>query len=265
MSKLILKSRHRLMCGDSTKSEDVAKLLCGQKADMLLTDPPYNIGSDSKNFVAGGGNSLRGDISKAMSQLAAADWDKNFDIKTPLALATVNLKDDAVAYVWTSHFLIQKIWDHFNSERFSHVSYVVWTKPNPMPCLSKRHWTWATELCVYATKGRHVCNFPKEGHALNWFDVRKNSDGTHITQKTIEVIAHTMAMSSNEGSLVLDLFLGSGTTLIAAEQLHRRCFGMELSPSYADVSVARWQKFTGKTAVLEATGEPFPVAEVAVG
>jgi DNA modification methylase len=157
---------------------------------------------------------------------------------------------DCAAYVCTSHFLVQRIWDW--AARWAKFSnYCVWCKPNPTPCLSKRHWTWATELIVYAVRGKHVCNFPESGHALNWWEIISPSHTTdHPTEKPIAVPAKAIEFSSKPGQLVLDLFLGSGTTLIAAEQLNRTCYGMEIDPRYVDVTVKRWEQLTGKHAEL---------------
>ncbi len=233
---------HRLMCGDSTSIDAVEKLMNGEKADMVFTDPPYNIASDSKNYAQ--------DKSKAMKDLANSEWDKNFDITPALSNMRAVGSDNLTLYVWTSQFLIQKIWDHLN-DWCDFTNYCVWNKPNPMPSLSKRHPTWNTELCVYGTKGsKRKVNFPDDGHFLSCRTVTKKSDGTHPTQKPIELIEPLILFSSDHGQKVLDLFGGSGSTLIACEKTNRKCFMMELDPHYCDVIVARWEKYTGKTAVL---------------
>jgi DNA modification methylase len=140
----------------------------------------------------------------------------------------------------------------------SHNSWCVWSKPNPMPSLMKRHWTWNAELICYATRGRHTFNFPAEGHALSVWEINKvNGKSGHPTEKPVAVPAHAISHSSSPGHLVVDLFLGSGTTLIAAEQLGRKCYGMEISSQYVDVICNRWAKLTNESPVLEETGETF--------
>ena len=234
---------HRVLCGDSTKAEDVMRLMNGFSADMVFTDPPYNVASESKNFATG--------VSKAMNDLSKAEWDKGFAIEPALDNIRMVVSKNCTIYIWTSQFLINSIWAHLDGW-CDFTNYCVWTKPNPMPSLSKRHWTWATELCVYASIGsKRVVNFPSDGHALNWWSDVKKSDGTHPTQKPIEICKRPILFSSIAGQLVLDLFLGSGTTLIAAEQLGRKCYGMEISPAYCDVIVQRWENLTGKKAVLD--------------
>ena len=234
--------RHRLMCGDSTNIQHVETLMNGEKADLIFTDPPYNIASDSKNFAA--------EKSKAMNDLKNAEWDKDFDINPALSCMSAVAKDSCTIYVWTSQFLIQKIWDHL-SEWCDYTSYVVWNKPNPMPSLSKRHPTWNTELCVYASRGsKRIVNFPNDGHFLSCRTVTKKSDGTHPTQKPIELIEPLIEFSSGPEQNVLDLFGGSGSTLIACEKINRKCNMMELSPYYCHVIITRWEKYTGHKAEL---------------
>lgn len=233
---------HRLMCGDSTSETDVKNLMGGEVADMVFTDPPYNIASDSKNFAS--------DCSKKMNKLAESDWDKNFDISKTLDVITEVIAENATVYICTSHFLAGTIWQ-WMKRWADHYSYCVWSKPNPMPSLSKRHWTWNTELICYATKGKHVFHFPEEGHALStWTIAKKNGETGHPTEKPVEVPEMAISHSSDIECIVLDLFGGSGSTLIACERLDRICYMMELDPHYVDIIIDRWEQFTGKQAVL---------------
>ncbi len=239
-----LLGNHRLMCGDSTSEDDVNKLMDGHKADMVFTDPPYNIASDSKNFAA--------NVSTSMNELSNADWDKNFKIEPAIDRLIDSISENATMYIWTSHFLINDIWKHLKD--FGYINYLVWSKPNPMPSLSKRHPAWNTELCVYTSRGsKRVVNYPSQGHFLSCREVIKKSDGTHPTQKPLELITPIVEFSSNQGQMILDLFLGSGSTLIACEKTGRTCYGMELDEHYCSVIIKRWQDFTGKTAIKEET------------
>jgi DNA modification methylase len=229
---------HRLMCGDSTLKDDVDKLMNGEKADMVFTDPPYNIASDSKNMAA--------KVSKAMNDLKNSEWDKDFNIE----LALDNLEpfiENGSIYVWCSHFLFSRIMEHLkNWTKFQ--GWCIWSKPNPMPSLMKRHWTWNMEMCCYATIGKHTFNAPDSSHSLACWTINKKSDGTHPTQKPIELCEHVISHSSNSGHLIMDLFLGSGSTLITCEKAGRKCYGMELDEHYCSVIIKRWQDFTGKSA-----------------
>ena len=233
---------HRLICGDCTDAGVLDELMNGQKADMVFTDPPYNIASDSKNFAA--------DVSKAMKNLSESEWDKDFSIREALDNIYIALADNASVYVCTSHFLASEIWD-WMKEWSDHYSYCVWSKPNPMPSLAKRHWTWNTELICYATRGKHTFNFPKEGHALStWTINKRNGDTGHPTEKPVEVPAMAIKHSSKTKDIILDLFGGSGSTLIACEQLDRKCYMCELDPHYCDVIIQRWENLTGQKAEL---------------
>ena len=233
---------HRLICGDSTDINVIDRLMDGQKADMVFTDPPYNVASDSKNFAA--------DVSKAMDKLSKSEWDMNFDINSALDPIYTALAEDVTVYICTSHFLAGKIWDWMKTFA-NHDSYCIWSKPNPMPSLSKRHWTWNTEIICYATRGKHIFNFPKEGHALStWTINKKNGETGHPTEKPVEVAAMAISHSSKADNIVFDAFGGSGSTLMACEQLGRKCYMAELDPKYIDVIIARWEKYTGQKAQL---------------
>lgn len=233
---------HRLMCGDSTDREQVERLMGGEKADMVFTDPPYNVAGESKNFAS--------DVSKSMAKLKDSDWDYGFDTDATCSMCNTFSKNDSTVYIWTNNFLFGEITDNCQ-DWADFVGYCVWAKPNPMPSLSKRHWTWNTELCVYATKGsKRTVNFPDGEHALSCWTDTKKSDGSHPTQKPLEICERPILFSSGDGDLILDLFGGSGSTLIACEKTGRKCRMMELDPKYCDVIIKRWEDFTGGKAEL---------------
>ena len=242
---------HRVMCGDSTSIDAVEKLMDGKQADMMFTDPPYNIASENKGVAA--------NVSKAHKDLMDSDWDKDFQIEPPLNCALSVMAKDCAVYVCTSHHLAGRIWD-WMKEWADHFSYCVWSKPDPMPSLTKRHWTWDTELIPYATRGKHIFNAEAGKHSPSTWRINKQqgSEKTgHPTQKPVAVPFHAIEKSSRNNQIVLDLFGGSGSTLIACEKAIRCGNIMELDPKYVDVIVKRWQDFTGKEAVLESTGETF--------
>lgn len=245
---------HRLMCGDSTSIDAVGKLMDGAKADMVFTDPPYNIGSENKGVAA--------NVSKAHKDLMAAEWDKNFEIEAPLNCALAVMARDCAVYVCTSHHLAGRIWS-WMKEWADHYSYCVWSKPDPMPSLTKRHWTWDTELIPYATRGKHIFNAENGSHSPSTWRINKQQGGEktgHPTQKPVSVPQHAIEKSSRNNQIVLDLFGGSGSTLIACEKTGRHNRMMELDPKYCDVIIKRWQDFSGMKAVHAETGEPFDAA-----
>jgi len=223
---------HRLLCGDSTVKADVERVMGVEKADMVFTDPPYNVASESRNYAA--------DKSRAMDDLKNAEWDKDFDIASVFPSLEFAMAKDCAVYICTSQWLVQRIWEWMWSWS-DFCSYCVWCKPNPMPSLSKRHWTWATELIPYAVRGKHVSNFPDDGHALNWWNIAKDKDTDRPTEKVIEVPTLAIQFSSNQDQIVADFFAGSGTTLVACQNLQRKCRAIEISPNYCAVILQRMQ------------------------
>lgn len=226
---------HRLLIDDCTVAENVARLMGEEKADMVFTDPPYNIAQETENFAK--------DIRpNSYGKLDKSAWDYDFDFNV-LIPRLEEILENGTVYITTSQFVAPKIfnwligWADFKS-------YCVWNKTNPMPSLMKRHWTWSSELVCYGTKGKHVFNFPTEGHAKSVWDFpSQTANREHPTQKPVDVPEHAILHSSNSGGLVADLFLGSGSTLIACEKTNRRCYGTEIEPLYADVILERFFKY----------------------
>lgn len=230
--------RHRLMCGDSTDAGSVAILMNGQKADMVFTDPPYNVAEDSENYAS--------NVSKAMNDLKNSKWDKDFNPEQFIKLLPTVIKEDSFLYIFTSHRLFGQIIDLLE-ELFGKSSFLVWCKPNPMPSLSKTTWTFATELIAMSRIGKPIFNYPDGENCLNWININKKSDGSHPTQKPIELCSKIIKYSSKADDIVLDLFGGSGSTLIACEQTNRTCYMMELDPHYCDVIRKRYDNFVHKS------------------
>ncbi len=221
---------HRLLCGDSTVREDVERVMGGERADMVFTDPPYNHASANSGYAA--------PVSKAHKDLMASEWDKNFTFAPFAETLDTVLAENSTAYICTSWHLAGDIWE-WMSIRSNYSGYCVWSKPNPMPSLAKRHWTWASELICYATFGKHVFNFPNEGHAPNVWEFTKHKETSHPTEKPVEVPSHAIFHSSNPGASVFDGFAGSGTTLVACQNLSRRGRAIEISPAYCAVILER--------------------------
>ena len=227
---------HRLMCGDSTSEECMNILSGGAKFDMLITDPPYNVAYVGKTKDA---LTIKNDSMEDSSFRAfLTDAFKTVD---------VTLKEGAAFYIW-----------HADSEGFNFRFAVketgwllkqnlVWVKNSLV--MGRQDYQWKHEPCLYGWKA---------GASHNWyagraetttleFD-RPNRNDLHPTMKPIALFAYQIQNSTKEGDCVLDSFGGSGTTLIACEQLNRKAFLMELDPHYCDVIIARWEKFTGRKA-----------------
>jgi DNA modification methylase len=235
--------QHRVMCGSSADFGDVERLMAGAKADMVFTDPPYNIGGQNKVMAAS--------VRKNYAGLKGADWDQQFDFDDVSHNMLAVLADDASVYVCTSHHLFGDIvaWMKTWSD---HNNFCVWAKTNPMPSLQKRHWTWSCELLCYGTRGKHTFNFPDVGHALNVWSLQKNPSNTlHPTQKPVAVPRHAIAHSSAEGALVVDFFGGSGCTIMACGELGRVCYTMEVSETYCETLTGRYERTYGVEAVRE--------------
>jgi DNA modification methylase len=222
--------RHRLLCGDCTSAKDVDRLMDGNQADLVFTDPPYNLGSENDLIAAS--------VSPSIAKLKASAWDRNFVIRPALDQILRAVDKDVSIYVASSHHLIPEIWQ-WMKEFADYFGWCAWHKPNPTPSLSKRQWTWAAELIAYATRGKHTFNFPAEGHASNVWTIAKNKVTDLPAEKTIDVPIHAIAHSSKKNDLVIDFFLGSGTTMVAAESLNRICFAMDIDPHAIAVALER--------------------------
>lgn len=227
---------HRLMCGDSTKASMIQELLSGEKVDLYITDPPYNVAYE-------GGTK---DALTILNDEMGDDSFRDFLVNAFMAVDSV-LKEGASFYIW-----------HADSEGYNfryavkHCGWLmkqclIWKK-NAM-VLGRQDYQWKHEPCLYGWKA---------GASHNWYSDRKqttvlefnkpNRNAEHPTMKPIELFAYQIQNSSRKGDIVLDSFGGSGTSIIACEQLNRKCYMMELDPHYCDVIVARWEKLTGKTA-----------------
>ena len=234
---------HRLMCGDSTSIDAVDKLMDGQKADMVFTDPPYNTGMSAKsNSGSTRLNHMFDDnYSDEEWQQFMADFCVSYDIAT---------KDNSFIYVcldWRrSYELVPHLKNHW---KFTNL--IVWDK---MVHKLGSDYKYTHEFIHVCKKGKPPLATNKEGEKEYqdvWRIQRKmGKDEEHATKKPIELCERAIRHGSLYKKNVLDLFGGSGSTLIACEKNNRDCFMMELSPAYCDVIVKRWEQFTGQKAQL---------------
>ena len=238
---------HRLMCGDSTSAEEVAKLMNGAKADMVFTDPPYNVNYADKNeFLnnADKGNRIQDEIQNDnnLSDEAAKNdlWEPAFQ----------NMYDNAQE-TCSIYVTMPQGGAHMMMMAAAAVCWqvkheIIWLKNNHV--LGRVDYLYKHEPILYGWKKKHKF-YGKGKHLKSVWEIPKplKSD-LHPTMKPIELIANALLNSSIEGDAVLDLFGGSGSTLIACEQTGRKCYMMELDPKYVDVIIARWEKLTGKKA-----------------
>lgn len=236
---LWLLGEHRVLCGDSTKAEDVARLMGGAKAEMMVTDPPYGVEYDPSwraEVNDDGPNSKR-----AVGKVAnddRADWTEAWQ-----------LFDGNVAYVWHADRYSPVVADSLEATGLEVRYLIIWAKQRHT--FGRGHYHHQHEPCwCVVRKGSTASWAGDRTQTTLWqIDNNRHNDTGHGTQKPVECMARPIR--NHEGRLIYDPFLGSGTTLIAAEQLGRTCYGMEISPAYCDVIVARWEKLTGKKGKLE--------------
>jgi len=236
---------HRLLCGDSSFIDTVEKLMDGQKADLLLTDPPYNSNLDGRHDKVYKGTAGTLDQTE--------DWDKGFDVVPVLKNALIVTKETANYFVFPGWYPFwHKVFPFFFDlgDNWA-VKPFIWCKKFAMSNLRGTSTASATEPCIMAYRKGHdwVAKPGVENYDYALFSSNEGGRGDHPTSKPVALIEHLVTFSK-EKSLVLDLFGGSVSTLIACEKTNRKCFMMELDPHYCDVIVARWEKYTGKKAEL---------------
>jgi DNA modification methylase len=228
-----LLGRHRLMCGDSTSIDAVEKLMDGRKADVLFTDPPYGYKYQSNHQDK-------------------HDMLMNDDVMLDFMPAAFSVMfDNSCAYICGSFQSISK-WIDYVSQSLDYKNLIVWKKNNWSMGDLKGAYAGQHELIIFAHKGRVELIGKREPDVWSFDRVPPE---IHPTQKPIEMVEY--ALSKVKSGCVLDLFGGSGSTLIACEKTNRDCRMMELDPKYCDVIIKRWQEFTGQTATLEANGKTY--------
>jgi DNA modification methylase len=232
---------HRLLCGDSTSLDEVEKLMAGAKADLLHTDPPYGVSYDGK----GGQKQWEMIKNDAMVEDGLVDF-----LVAAFNCANLSLKDKAAWYVWHGYKGTCEFYEALKLAGKKPGAQIVWVKNGLGTMWSNYR---PKHECVIYVSGEFYGGYDQ---STVW-DVARERNYVHPTQKPVELVERALINSSKKGQLVLDLFGGSGSTLIACEQEHRHCRMMELDPIYCDVIVKRWENFTGKKAMLEETKEAF--------
>jgi site-specific DNA-methyltransferase (adenine-specific) len=219
---------HRLLCGDSTDSDAVARLMDGQKADMVFTDPPYGV-----DYEGG-----------AMTKRTKLDNDqKNTNIyQEVLPNIILFTNDKAPMYIWHAAGyadMASHLWDNNIEIR----SQIVWNKNMAQFGALSAQYKQKHEPCFYCfKKGNAPFWYGPTNEVTVWDVSRESKNEFHPTQKPIELPSRALNNSSKKGDCIMDLFLGSGSTMVASHQLKRKCFGMELDPKYCQVIVDRMKK-----------------------
>jgi len=238
--------RHRLLCGDATRASDVARLLGDVRPHLMVTDPPYGVDYDP---------SWRNDAGvSATTRTGRVSNDDRADWREAWALFPGD-----VAYVWHAGVHARTVAESLDASGFPIRSQIIWSKSRFV--LGRGDYHWQHEPCFYAVR---------KGATGHWQGARDQSTvwtiggggdedtaTVHGTQKPVECMRRPMINNSERGDAVYEPFAGSGTTLIAAESIERRCFAIEIDPRYCDVIIERWQSFTGAKAKLETDGRSF--------
>lgn len=229
---------NRLMCGDSTVLEDVEKLMGGEQADMLLTDPPYNVNYEGKTK----------DKLKIKNDQMGNDNFRQF-LTDAFSNADMVMKPGAVFYIWHADSEGYNFWGACFDAGWTVRQCLIWNKNSMV--MGRQDYQWKHEPCLYGWKegaGHLWASDRKQTTVIN-FDKPTRND-MHPTMKPIPLFDYQIKNNTKGGDVVLDLFGGSGTTIMACEQNGRRGYSMEYDPRYVDVIIARWEKFTGEKAVL---------------
>ncbi len=236
---------HRLICGDSTSADVVGRVLGSVKPMLMVTDPPYGVAYDpSWRNKAGAATTRR--TGKVLND-DRADWREAWA-----------LFPGDVAYVWHGALHATTVAESLVAAGFTVRSQIIWAKDRLV--LSRGDYHWQHEPCWYAVRktGKgHWAGDRKQTTLWQIANRDQDAETVHGTQKPVECMRRPILNNSDPGQSVYEPFMGSGTTLIAAETTNRICLGVELNPAYVDVAVERWQAFTGKDAVLLETGGSF--------
>jgi len=268
---------HRLLCGDSSKPEDLDRLLGGQVIHLVNMDPPYNVKVEprSNNAIAAGLSSFQGtthhqsmDVARhpgkakaTQKKLRAKDRplandfvsEQEFDrlLDAWFGNASRVLQPGRGFYIWGGYANCANYPPFLKKHELYFSQAIIWDKMHPV--LTRKDYMGAHEWCFYGWKEGAAHVYLGPNNATDLWQVKKVNPQSmvHLTEKPVELAARAMQYSSRVGENVLDLFGGSGSTLMGAEQTGRHAFLMELDPLYCDVIVQRWEKFTGRKAERE--------------
>jgi DNA modification methylase len=249
LGDIFVLGNHRLMCGDATIQTDVEKLMNKSLADLLHTDPPYNVNYSNADRP----KASKTDLGKIKNDVMSNDDFYTFLNQSFVTAFTV-LKEDSSAYVWHSSAEQINFTKAFLDAGFKFSQQIIWKKPM---LLGRGKYQWAHEPCIFGSKGSPYFTDNRTKTTVWDFGGYDKSKNVHPTQKPIFIPEEAINNSSKQGSNILDLFGGSGSTLIACEKLGRNGFILELDPKYCDVIIQRWQQYTGKEAIHEQTGKTY--------
>ncbi|MFC1806082.1 site-specific DNA-methyltransferase [Planctomycetota bacterium] len=256
--ELIQLGPNRVLCGDAASPDAIALLMDGEVGHLVWTDPPYAVDYRGRPTTA--------QEALAVAQGGAAKWDcMSPDAYLSLLLRALgNARDatdeEAPLYLWLASTRLREVLDALAATRWVDRSLIVWVKNAPTSV--RGNYKQRYELCFYChKKWKHPRWFGSAAETTVWECGRPHRNVGHPTAKPVELAARAIGNSSRPGHIVLDLFLGSGTTLIAAAQAGRRCFGTEISPHYCDLIVRRYMALVGEEDVDPRIAERYAMPE----
>jgi len=251
--------RHRLLCGDSTNAADVARVMNGEKASLMATDPPYCVGYSGADRPNDSGK----DWSATYDEVSIKDLGEF--MRGVLRATLPHLNDTAAIYVWHAHLqypVLDRVFEEFSILRHQPI---IWKKPSST--FTYAYYRWAHEPCIFGwKKGFKPPHYLENGLTsvweVDWEGKQRVVGNEHPTQKPVRLFEIPMEQHTRAGEFVFEAFSGSGSQLIAAEKLRRRCRAIEIAPAFVDVAVRRFEQATGLSAVL-AGSEPKTFANIA--
>jgi DNA modification methylase len=237
--------RHRIVCGDSTEADTVAKCLNGVTPHLMVTDPPYGVEYDASWREAAGLNGPKAAKGKVEND-DRADWREAWD-----------LFPGDVCYIWHAGQHAAKVVDSLEVSGFAIRSQIIWAKS--VLVMGRGDYHYQHEPCWYAVRKGKTGHYVGGRKQTTLWQIPKpqKSETGHSTQKPVECMKRPIENNSSAGQAVYEPFSGLGTTIIAGEMTGRAIHAIELSPAYVDVAVMRWQEFTGQDAIHEETGRTF--------
>jgi len=241
---------HRIICGNSTEADTIAKLLGSVKPHLMVTDPPYGVEYDANwrnEATRSGGKKIGGRAVGKVLNDDQADW------RDAWALFPGD-----VAYVWCAPGPLQcTVHDSLVAAQIEPKQQIIWAKSQF--AIGRGAYHYQHEVCWYAVRNGKVSHYSGDRKQTTLWKIDKpqKSETGHSTQKPIECMQKPIENNSSPGQAIYEPFSGSGTTIIAGETTGRHVYAVELNPAYVDVAVVRWQNFTGQKAIHEATGKTF--------
>jgi len=250
---LYLLGAHRLLCGDATKADDVQRLMAGERAGLMATDPPYLVDYQGGAHPASEANKGAPGKDKHWDQYIDHDHSVAFYVDFLRAAIDCALTKDAAVHQCFAIMRTEVIWQAWREVGLLPHQVLIWLKTRSV--LTYSHYMWNYEPLMYGWREGHMpADKPPADAKAVWeiaSAIEDGASGIHPTQKPVELYRRPILYHTRPDEPIYEPFSGSGTAVIAAEMTNRRCYAVELSPAFVDVAVERWQRFSGQTALLE--------------